>query len=240
MAKSTTFHITLSPSGDVKNEINEKGMKKYIKENSEEYIFSYEHGDSGKEHLHIGVILTNERRQDKFRESILKYCNFNKGTLIKRALVVKVHWDFDYLVGYLHKEGNPHIKSFDDEKYIEECIKKYGTGKGEYHGEKRPKSEFWSYDKIVISFSQWLCEQKRAAYCQQMWEEFLRRNIKYILPSTHARIRRDPLIEWVDAYVKNYYNGGDRDGDVTKDPSPYNNKKRSNSFGNLVFNENHE
>lgn len=205
--KHTTFHITLRPKNELKREVKIQELLKYIKGCCEEYIFAFETGKNSNEinHLHIGIILESERRQDKLRESILKFCDFDKDTLKCKACKVNIHWDWEYLVGYLHKEAIPKYISFKDEKFIEDCIKKYNTGVGEYKGEHK-KNDMWSYDKIVISFSAWICElyPKDPGYTEGLWMEFLRKNIKKILPSTHAKIRKEPLMEWVSAYCQNF------------------------------------
>lgn len=232
MPNHNVFHIIISPSGDYDKEVFEEELENYIVNNTESYIFSRERGDNGKLHLHIGIILKKARRQDKLRESLLKFMNFNKHTIPGIGLVVKTHWDFDYLVGYLFKEGKPHLKSFDNKEFEKKCIEKYGTGKGDYFGEKKKKIDTWGYDKIIINFAQFCVEQKLTMFNHDAWDSFLEENIKDILPSTHARIRKESTIEWVNAYIKNKLKGGDRNGVLTKGLTPLSLVKiKSNNVG---------
>lgn len=218
--KHNIFHVIIRPKNDLYREIDYESLTNWIENSRLSYIIAEEKGN----HLHIGLKFDENKRQDYVYKKIEECMKFDEDTNKKIALKVIFHGDWEYLLGYIQKEGKIKDYSYDiTKRELDKGLERYNKGdKAEYKSSKAEyKKQYWTYDEIVENFIEFSLEIKLDTYHEWAWSDFLSRNFDKIKATTHARIRKDPLMEYVNAgikYFKIYKNekSGKREMGITK------------------------
>lgn len=201
--KHNIVHITIRPKNDLYTEIKYEKLIDWIEGNGSSYCIAEELGN----HLHIALKFKKEVRTDVIRKSVMKYMCFDEDTHEKVALKVKFHGDWEYLLGYIHKDGTILEISKDiNQEDINKGLDRYKKGDNAVYVQEEKKDNkkiWWKYDEIIFRFARFCIEMKMTEFTEFIWSEFLCRYIDNILPSTHARIRKEPLAEYVRDYIRN-------------------------------------
>ncbi len=115
--KSKVFSITIRPRIDTFNQILPRTIPFHnfiqkIRKLSESYVIKSETGDSMEDipnHYQLGLKLYTEKRADKLKETLLK--TLPMITEAERPqFKVKIHNDYQFLIGYCLKEQTDHFK----------------------------------------------------------------------------------------------------------------------------------
>lgn len=200
--KHNIFHIIIRPKNDLYREIKYEELVIWIEESGASYCIAEEKGN----HLHIALKFDDCLRQDDIRKRVKKFMRLDEESNDKIALKVKFHGDWEYLLGYIHKDGKIKEISYDIQKEeIERGLKRYTNGdKADYISSKKEEhiKKYWTCDEIVENFIKFCLEIKVDTYYEWAWFDFLSRNFDKFKYTTFARIRKDPLVEHVSAGLK--------------------------------------
>lgn len=194
---------------------------KYIKD----YIITVEKGTTGHQHLDSFVQLTETKRQDKFRESVIKslYKHIPKEELRNIKCVVN-YLDPDpmYAIGYALKENPEIILTSYKQDYLQRSEEYYrknqervsqlkDEAKAKYKGRILTLDNIADayleychnagYDTMYYMTSQdWM--STKHIHADISFKKFMVIYEDYIPFSIYQKINQDKLIEWCDAYLQ--------------------------------------
>lgn len=211
--KNDTFHIIISPNRNtpLRQQVDINLLEQIIEDNFRSYMAVIEQDN----HIHIMGKYYTAVRQDVVRKLFKNDKNKKIKNLINwsintnNALRVKFYGDWQYGLGYINKEESKEILLRSDDikdNDIKEGLRRYNAGEEAKYIETKEevKKKWMSYDEIVLGFGEWCVASKICAFNNDFWQTYLTEIIDKILPSTHARIRKEPLEEYVNCYCRKY------------------------------------
>lgn len=112
------YRVTLSPRGDICDEMIKWFLKTYEKCNK--YVVC-ERGKSGQRHMHALIQFPQKKRKRMFQTTLARQMKqFHPDSMAKYAIVINAAYNMDWFKEYLRKEvGVEHVdvSDFDDEQF---------------------------------------------------------------------------------------------------------------------------
>lgn len=188
-----TFSITIRPKNGIGG-VDIEEIKRWLDDKKYRYVIGLEQ----KNHYQMAIQLDKGTTTSNLRRKLVQYIEWQDGDIEKIALVIRKHWDWNYLIGYCSKEYVLHSNLTLEEH--DKANEYYKKGEGKY---VQPSYTWrnikWNIDDFVNNFVNWLRTCKYA-YSHELLMRYCNKNKDKFSYNTYQKINKTTLEEYCGMY----------------------------------------